>query len=152
MHMWNPSFKNLQGFFIKLSGVPRRAAIRRGGKAKGAQYKNLAYIQAYFSSAHSPCRMASLPPKIFPEHKQRSEPACRLPLGFYICVIIIDHYSNINIKNLLIVITLRGFYVLYFQWIQYWVVIRGVWMLFYSERATTNRDNVRISYCIILYT
>lgn len=29
------------------------------------------------------------------------------------------------------------------KWIQYWVVIRGVWMLFYSERATTNRDNFR---------
>ena len=81
-----------------------------------------------------------------------SEPACRLPLVFYICVIIIDHYSSINIKNLLIVITLRGFSVVYFQWIQYWVVIRGVWMLFYSERATTNRDNVRISCYIILYT
>lgn len=26
---------------------------------------------------------------------------------------------------------------------QYWVVIRGVWMLFYRDRATSNRDNVR---------
>lgn len=30
------------------------------------------------------------------------------------------------------------------QWMQYWVVIRGVWMLFYRDRATTNRDNVRL--------
>ncbi|XP_078372773.1 uncharacterized protein LOC144656426 isoform X2 [Oculina patagonica] len=29
------------------------------------------------------------------------------------------------------------------KWIQYWVVIRGVWMLFYRDRATTNRDNFR---------
>lgn len=76
---------------------------------------------------------------------------------FTFCVIIvIDHYSSVSIKNLLIV-ALRGFYVFYFQWIQYWVVIRGVWMLFYSERATTNRDNVRmlkllyhIMYCFFL--
>ncbi|KAJ7378489.1 hypothetical protein OS493_023024 [Desmophyllum pertusum] len=29
------------------------------------------------------------------------------------------------------------------KWIQYWVVIRGVWMLFYRDRATSNRDNFR---------
>lgn len=29
------------------------------------------------------------------------------------------------------------------KWVQYWVVIRGVWMLFYRDRATTNRDNFR---------
>lgn len=29
------------------------------------------------------------------------------------------------------------------KWIQYWVVIRGVWMLFYRDQATTNRDNFK---------
>jgi len=29
------------------------------------------------------------------------------------------------------------------KWIQYWVVIRGVWMLFYRDKATTNRDNFK---------
>lgn len=29
------------------------------------------------------------------------------------------------------------------KWIQYWVVIRGVWMLFYGDKATNSRDNFR---------
>lgn len=29
------------------------------------------------------------------------------------------------------------------KWIQYWVVIRGVWMLFYTDKATNIRDNFR---------
>lgn len=29
------------------------------------------------------------------------------------------------------------------KWIQYWVVIRGVWMLFYQDEATHNRDNFK---------
>ena len=34
------------------------------------------------------------------------------------------------------------------QWMRYWVVIRGVWMLFYTDNATTDRDNV--SYLFLL--
>ena len=140
-----------QGNFFK-----SRAAILQGEKPGQGQYKNVACIQAYYFSYAARDRSIIQDP-------HRMVPlllACLLAgylWYFTFCVIIvIDHYSSVSIKNLLIV-ALRGFYVFYFQWIQYWVVIRGVWMLFYSERATTNRDNVRIlkllyhiMYCFFL--